>query len=114
MFIEKLEEELKERNLTMNKLAKAINFSQSATSQWKNGRLPRADTLAEICKYLNVSADYLLELNPPPDITSEERRLLSYYRAADSRGKDYVMETAEREASRAAPTTVKLSESKIG
>lgn len=113
MFIEILEKELKTRNLTMNKLAKAINFSQSATSQWKSGRLPRADTLADICKYLNVSADYLLELEPPPDISDQERRLLEYYRRADSRGKEYILETAEREAARAVPEE-KLLDSKIG
>lgn len=114
MFIERLEEILKEKNLTLNKMSKATGIAQSPTSRWKKGSLPSVDALIKICKYLNVSADYLLELEPPPDITSEERRLLSYYRAADSRGKDYIMETAEREASRAAPTTVKLSESKIG
>ena len=45
MFIEKLEETLKQKHLTMNKLAKAIDFSQSATSQWKKGRMPQIDVL---------------------------------------------------------------------
>lgn len=113
MFIEILEKELKKRNLTLNKLSKALNFSQSATSRWKHGSYPSIDVLKEICQYLNVSADYLLELEPPPDISDRERRLLEYYRKADPRGQDYIMETAEREAARAIPEE-KLSESKIG
>lgn len=114
MFIDVLEKELKARNLTMNKLAKGAGLAQSPTSRWKQGNsLPSAEALIKICKYLNVSADYLLELEPPPDISDRERRLLEYYRRADPRGQDYIMETAEREATRAIPEE-KLSESKIG
>lgn len=108
MFIEILEDELKKRNLTLNKLSKKLNFSQSATSRWKHGSYPSIDVLAEICRYLNISADYLLELEPepptpPPDISPQERRLLEYYRLADERGKEYILESAEREAARAMP-----------
>ena len=100
IFIEVLEKELKKRNLTLNKMAKTTGISQAATSRWKHGSYPSIDVLANICKYLNVSADYLLELEPPPNITDRERRLLEYFRAADERGKEYILEVAEREASR--------------
>lgn len=100
MFIEKLEEILKEKNLTLNKLSKEMNFSQSATSRWKHGSYPSVDILADICKYLNVSADYLLELEPPPDLTREEQILLENYRTADERGKAYLLEFAQKEADR--------------
>lgn len=83
MFIEKLEQILKERHLTMNKLAKEIEYSQSATSQWKKGRMPQIDILQKICKYLNVSADYLLDLDetpPPPTLTDQEAELLDHFR----------------------------------
>lgn len=86
MFVEKLEIILKEKHLTMNKLAKAIGYSQSATSQWKKGRMPQIDILQKICKYLDVSADYLLDLDetpPPPILTDQEKELLEHFRQCD-------------------------------
>ena len=85
MFIEKLEETLKQKHLTMNKLAKGIDYSQSATSQWKKGRMPQIDVLKKICEYLNVSADYLLDLDktPPPILTDQEQELLEHFRQCD-------------------------------
>lgn len=83
MFIEKLEIILKERNLTMNKLSKEIGYSQSATSNWKKGRMPQIDVFQKVCKYLNVSADYLLDLDdtpPPPNISDQEAKLLDDFR----------------------------------
>ena len=87
MFIEKLEIVLKEKNITKNKLAKAIDYSQSATSQWKKGRVPQIDVLQKICQYLHVSADYLLDLTdetPPPELTQEEQDLINDFRECDS------------------------------
>lgn len=91
----------------MNKLAKNINVSQSTTDKWKKGYYPSADTLIKMCKYLNVSADYLLELDPPdppPDrlerLEESEKLLIEYYRTADERGKEYILDVAKREASR--------------
>lgn len=107
IFIDVLEKELENRGLTLNKLAKGAGISQPTTNRWKNGSIPNADALIKICKYLNVSADYLLELKPPdepPDeLTQKEKLIIEYYRTADERGQNYIFETAEREASRAAP-----------
>lgn len=87
MFIEKIEKELQERKLTWNKLSKACDFPQSSTTRYKNGTLPSADVLIKICKYLNVSADYLLDLEeeaPPPMLSDQEEQLLAYFRECDS------------------------------
>lgn len=83
MFIEKLEIVLKERNMTMNKLSKEIGYSQSAISNWKKGRMPQIDIFQKVCKCLNVSADYLLDLDdtpPPPNISDREAVLLEHFR----------------------------------
>lgn len=82
MFIEKLETLVKENNLTMNRLAKNAGFSQANTDRWKKGSMPNTDALIKICKYLNVSADYLLDLNetPPPILTDQEQELLEHFR----------------------------------
>ena len=99
MFYENLEKVLKEKNLTLNKLAKAIDYSQSATSKWKTGRMPQIDVLEKICRYLNISADYLLDL-APPEITKQEKKLIENFRAADQRGKESILDLADREAMR--------------
>lgn len=101
MFIEKLEIILKEKHLTMNKLAKAIDFSQSATSQWKKGRMPQIDVFQKICRYLNVSADYLLDLDegpPPPVLTDQEQELLEHFRQCDKGTKENLMLLARAKA----------------
>lgn len=44
-------------------LAKAANVSKQCISDYKAGKsVPSIDTLYLICKYLDVSADYLLGL----------------------------------------------------
>ena len=99
MFIENLQKVLNEKHLTLNKLSKAIGISQSATSNWKTGRMPQIDVLEKICRYLNISADYLLDL-APPEMTDQERKLLENFRSADQRGQEYILDIADREASR--------------
>lgn len=86
MYYENLTKVLKERNLTLNKLAKETGIAQSPTSRWKNGTMPNAETLIKICKYLHVSADYLLDLDetpPPPNLTNQEQELLKNFRQCD-------------------------------
>lgn len=86
MFYEKLEQILKERQLTLNKLAKGCEIAQSQTSKWKKGYTPGSEILIKICKYLNVSADYLLDLDetpPPPKLTDQEQQLLDHFRQCD-------------------------------
>ena len=82
MFYENLEKILKQKNLTLNKLAKGTGLAQSPTSRWKNGTIQNGETIIKICKYLNVSADYLLDLNetPPPILTDQEQELLEHFR----------------------------------
>ena len=87
MYYENLTKVLKERNLTLNKLAKETGIAQSPTSRWKNGTMPNAETLIKICKYLNISADYLLDLDdgaPPENISDDEKDLLNDYRLCDT------------------------------
>jgi transcriptional regulator with XRE-family HTH domain len=87
MFYDKLEKITKEKQLTMNKLSKEAGFSQASTDRWKKGSLPNTDALLKICKYLNVSADYLLDLEeeaPPPVLTDQEKELIEAFRECDS------------------------------
>lgn len=87
MFFEKLDRLVKEKNITMNRLAKDAGFSQANTDRWKKGSMPNTDALIKICKYLNVSADYLLDLEdeaPPPQLTIQEQDMINNFRLCDS------------------------------
>lgn len=117
MFIEKLEIILKEKHLTMNKLAKAIGYSQSATSQWKKGRMPQIDILQKICKYLDVSADYLLDLDetpPPPILTDQEKELLEHFRLCDPGTQNSICLLASSGAAEQATKETSSSSQNIG
>lgn len=83
MFYEKIEKEIDKRGINLNKLAKGAGITQSGTSRWKTGTMPSCEALVKICKYLNVSADYLLDLDetpPPPTLTDQEAELLDHFR----------------------------------
>ena len=83
MFYDNLDKILKKKNLTLNKLAKGTGIAQSQTTKWKKGFVPGSEILIKVCKYLNVSADYLLDLDtgaPPPILTDQEQELLEHFR----------------------------------
>jgi len=63
VFSERLKELREEHNLTKAQLAKELKFSDACISRWENNlRLPNSESIITICKYFNVSADYLLGL----------------------------------------------------
>lgn len=86
MFYQKIEQEIGKRKINLNQLAKGAGIPQSGTSRWKKGTMPSCEALIKICQYLNVSADYLLDLDetpPPPTLTDEEKDLLDHFRQCD-------------------------------
>ncbi len=62
-FTERFNEVLGYSYVKQTELAKAANVSKQCISDYKSGKsVPSIDTLYLICKYLDVSADYLLGL----------------------------------------------------
>ena len=60
---------LKKQGKTQKEFSIVTNIKESAISQWKaDGTNPRAEHLAVIAKFFNVSSDYLIGLtdNPKP------------------------------------------------
>lgn len=54
----------KERNITQEQLAVAIDTTQDTISLWElNKSCPDAFYIVKLCKYFGVSADYLLGLD---------------------------------------------------
>lgn len=59
----RLQEAIRNSGMTQTELARKLNVYQSAVGQYLSGRaMPALDTFANLCKVLDVSADYLLGL----------------------------------------------------
>lgn len=66
MFFERYSELCKEANSSPNAVAKRLSISSGSVTAWKNGTLPRIETVRRIADYFHVSADYLLgNVNDP-------------------------------------------------
>lgn len=63
MLAERLKKEIADANITMYRLAKDLKLSKQTVLNWCNGETePKAAQIVALCKYFEVSADYLLGL----------------------------------------------------
>ncbi len=84
---ERLFSELERRNLTAYALCQTLGINTTTTTNWKQrGTDPPAKFLIPICEFLGCSLEYLLtgqEVNlkrePAPEISPNEREMLSYF-----------------------------------
>ena len=61
--LKRIKEVRKEKGLTQAKVAKIIGMEQTQYSRYERGENEiKVNVLIDICKALNVSADYILEL----------------------------------------------------
>lgn len=64
MFCERLEKLRKSHKLTQKQLADELNVSKQTISNWENNNIfPSIETLIKICKFFNVTTDYILNLD---------------------------------------------------
>ena len=62
-FTKRFNEILQQSGKTQVEIAKALNVSKQCVNDYKTGKsVPSLETLYALCKYLDVSADYLLGL----------------------------------------------------
>ncbi len=60
----RLRESIKNATLTQKEIAKAVNVSPQTISKYmKLDIFPALDTLAKLCKVLDVSSDYILGIS---------------------------------------------------
>ena len=59
-FYDRVVELCKNRGTSPAALARAIGLSNSVTTYWKRGAVPKGDTLQKVADYFGVSVDYLL------------------------------------------------------
>lgn len=63
-FGERLRESRAEKGLTQAQLAARLSVTQSTVGKYERGALqPNLEMLVQLCKVLEVSADYLLGIN---------------------------------------------------
>ena len=62
-FKKRFNEILKQSGKTQVEIAKALNITKQCVNDYKTGKsVPSIETLYALCKYLDVSSDYLLGL----------------------------------------------------
>ena len=62
-FTKRFNEVLQQSGKTQVEIAKALNVTKQCVNDYKTGKsFPSLETLYALCKYLDVSSDYLLGL----------------------------------------------------
>lgn len=64
MFYDQFVKLCKERGLSPAAVARNIGLSNSSTTTWKRGAMPKGETLQKLADYFGVSVDFLLDLTP--------------------------------------------------
>lgn len=63
LFAVRLNEYLRDNELSKRKFAERVGVSAMSVSDWTTGKIqPNAESIYQICKACNISADYLLGL----------------------------------------------------
>ncbi|MBQ8322829.1 MAG: helix-turn-helix transcriptional regulator [Clostridia bacterium] len=63
-FTERFNEALKNSGKTQVEIARAINVTKQCITDYKSGKsVPSLETLCLLCRFLEVSSDYLLGLS---------------------------------------------------
>lgn len=86
---------LVEYDLTQEGFARILGVAPATVHQWKNGSIPRGNTIARICEEFNVTRDDLLSgdlaMGGKTDKWSE---LCHYYVLLDDEGREALLTAA--------------------
>lgn len=64
IFNERFNEFIETNKVNLTELAKFCGIAKSNISNWRKGdNVPSLDVFTQVCRYLDVSADYLLGLS---------------------------------------------------
>lgn len=123
-FSSRLKQLRSEHHVSQAALAKLLGVTQQAVGKWEVDKsTPDYETLGNIAKHFQVSADYLIGLTDSPHgnfpsttkpktpvHTQREQNLLGIYRVLDEFGRQSVDITAKHEYSRVKATTKNKTE----
>lgn len=90
---------MKQKKITQEQIANALNTSQSVVAGWKNrGTVPSIEYLPTICEVLGVSWEYLVTGDETKQhFTSEEVYLVEQYRKVLPEGQKNIQRYIEFE-----------------
>lgn len=92
---EKIRIRRKELGLTTTELGNMIGVQNSAISKYEKGRIElKASQIKAIAEVLQINPVLLLD-DDGPDLTNEERILVSAYRAADPSARKFALQILE-------------------
>lgn len=98
MFIERLEELMKTKEITEYKLTQELKLSKSAVWNWKQGCQPTADKIIKLADYFEVSTDYLLGreseigiVNSNANLSADQAELLQLYNKMNFKDKNQLL-----------------------
>ena len=92
---EKIRIRRKELGLTTTELGNMIGVQNSAISKYEKGRIElKASQIKAIAEVLQINPVQLLD-DDGPDLTNEERILVSAYRAADPSARKFALQILE-------------------
>lgn len=120
MFYENVRDLCSLHRTSITQLAKDLGWSSSLPTKWKNGAIPKADTLQAIAEHFGVTTDALLapsrasntigdvsgstvlqgnragsiHTSTGPELSGEEQELLRLYRSLDMRRRIALMQAA--------------------
>ena len=66
MFYEQIRKLCFDRGMSMREFAISMGLGQNTPTRWKQGTIPRSDTLQRIADYFGVSVDFLLNGEAQP------------------------------------------------
>lgn len=113
MFYDRLQELCRERGIALtNVVVDILKMSRGNLSRWKNGAVPKGDTLSTLAEYFGVSTDYLLGTeslkekslllldDPELSLTADEKWFILKLRQLDKEGRTVVEGTLVSEIRR--------------
>ena len=57
-----------------------MGYSKSAVMKWKNGNVPKYETIQAMAEYFNISADYLMDIGDDmPKVAPDVQELIEDY-----------------------------------
>lgn len=85
----------KARNWTQEQLAQAIGTTQQTINRWESGQTePKVSDLQKISNALGITLSFLLgldEIEESESLSTDERKLIEYFRQLTPKGKHAVM-----------------------
>lgn len=112
MFYDRLKELCDKKGVSLTNVVKELHMSTGNLSKWKNGNVPKSDTISALAEYFGVSSDYLLGVeslkektmtildNPDLTLTADEKWFILKLRQLDKEGRTVVEGTLVSEVRR--------------